>query len=450
MATEDYLFPVWNVSREDKVVDDELPSKSAELAVMIILSIFSVVGTLGNGLVLYVFTRAAIKLTSTIFILALAGTDFLTCILIIPFTVVAISVKYYLKYDIACKTYQFLITCNVPLSAFIMVAIAIDRYICICHPFVHIMTVKRAKFFVGILAGFAVILGLITALGFSVYTVTTTTFTTTFNSTAPYQDTSFVSTRNDSILNNVTYQTNVLEYVNGTYTQTNISFNGVCQLSSTLFSYDFINIYQKIYSSFYLISLLIVLILYGLIYRSVTKQREKRRAQKMGYAKKVNTQSQTDESTMPLNNLKVNGSASARAKTEVAAEGTTITTTISTHLTPSQENGVSDSETHPINRTVSLRKQSPQNDQSKEKKDHNRLANIKTAIMLFIVTIVFIIAFLPAWLMALGVIKFNTVIFYMYFSYNVANPVIYAFMNQMFRENLCKIFNSFGIACNRR
>lgn len=68
------------------------------------------------------------------------------------------------------------------------------------------------------------------------------------------------------------------------------------------------------------------------------------------------------------------------------------------------------------------------------------VANVRTAGMLFVVTAVFIIVFLPAWLMAHEVIPFNPVIFYCYFFYNVANPIVYAFMNKSFRRNLKDVF----------
>ena len=431
----DYLDSVWGTTQKANVnirTDDEpteqdpgLGSTEEITAIIIILCIFSVIGTLGNGLVLYVFTRTAGKLTSTIFILALAITDFITCLLIIPFTVTGIYLRFMLTYDLVCKVYQFLITCNVPLSAFIMVAIAVDRYICICHPFVHVMTVKRAKCIVYILAAFAIVLGIITSLGNGVYMVT--------EQIVNVSDHVIV---NQSLGGEIRYSyltvTNKTEYV-PTYT-------GLCYVSTTILSNTFIDIYQKVYSSFYLISLLIVMVLYGMIYSSVTKQRAKRRKQKLGSGKKVvNTQCQTDESTMPLNNINHNQN---NHKLTVQMEGDTVSTSLSkpmlNRLNNEHENGKVDTESHPINRKQSRNRHDP----NKERRDHDRLANIKTAIMLFIVTLVFIIAFLPAWLMALQVVDFNVVVFYMYFAYNVANPIIYAFMNKMFRDNLEKLFAS--------
>jgi cholecystokinin A receptor/hypocretin (orexin) receptor 2 len=70
-----------------------------------------------------------------------------------------------------------------------------------------------------------------------------------------------------------------------------------------------------------------------------------------------------------------------------------------------------------------------------------RLANIKTAGILFVVTIVFILAFLPAWLMSIRVIDANIIVYYLYFSYNIANPVIYAFFNVTFRKDIKNALN---------
>ncbi|KAH3827584.1 uncharacterized protein LOC127831540 [Dreissena polymorpha] len=447
------LWKVCNVTEPHLDVATLIPSLAADRTaggdytgtiITTILCLFSVVGTLGNGLVLYVFTRTTGKLTSTVFILALAGTDFVTCLAIIPLTVIAIHVQYELMYDGVCKLYQFLITCTVPLSAFIMVAIAVDRYICICHPFSHVMTVLRAKVIVGVVACFAVILGIITALGHGVYQVVNRNETRDL----PYNESissniDFGSNENytrDHVLGGksiVGAPYNVVNY----QTVAEVVYNGTCYPNAVIVSGSFTEVYQKIYSSFYLCSLIIVLILYCLIYSSVTRQRAKRRAQKKeSRVKQVNMQCQTDESTMPLSHTPLRKTKKDTVNNlHVEMEGQTVSTKLT--ISNNHENGSTEMlETKPICTTVVRR--SDDVERQKEKKDHYRLANIKTAIMLFIVTIVFIIAFLPGWLMAHEWLAFDTIVFYMYFVYNVANPVIYAFMNQMFRDNLCKIISS--------
>lgn len=443
-TTDERLRELTTDQAQNPVTTPEIATPSSNYAqticVITILCLFSVIGTLGNGLVLYVFTRTTGKLTSTIFILALAGTDFVTCLIIIPFTVITIHVDYFLPYDSLCKIYQFLITCTVPLSAFIMVAIAVDRYICICHPFAHIMTVKRAKVIVGILTAFAVILGLITALGFSIYQIDSVGNNITASSvTSPISEVIFSRNRTADDWMEVPGETTGARYNQESSVTTRYTVSQ-CKHSPRLFSMNFIAVYQKIYSAFYLCSLLIVLILYSLIYSSVTRQRAKRRQQKMaGRVKQVNTQCQTDESTMPLTKMadkhnKNNSYNNRDLKVEMEGE------TVCTKLSSSQENGNSQSESH-LHKTPSVRRHA-NGEHHRDRRDHNRLANIKTAVMLFIVTVIFMIAFLPSWLMAHEWLTFNMVVFYMYFAYNVANPVIYAFMNQMFRENMCRIFSS--------
>ena len=110
-----------------------------------ILSVLSVMGIAGNSLVLYDFYHKKDQQVSTHFIIVLALVDFTTCLVVIPYTIVLEFRDFLIDYDSLCKLYQFLITSNIPFSALIMVAIAIDRYLCICHPFLNALNLTRAK-----------------------------------------------------------------------------------------------------------------------------------------------------------------------------------------------------------------------------------------------------------------------------------------------------------------
>jgi len=44
--------------------------------------------------------------------------------------------------------------------------------------------------------------------------------------------------------------------------------------------------------------------------------------------------------------------------------------------------------------------------------------------------------------MSLNVVRYNRLVFYVYFVNSVANPIIYSFMNAYFRRELCTIFSS--------
>jgi len=69
------------------------------------------------------------------------------------------------------QIYQFLITSNIPFSALIMVAIAVDRYLCICHPWrsAELMNQSRAKLVVLTLAAFSAAIGVCVALMYGVF-----------------------------------------------------------------------------------------------------------------------------------------------------------------------------------------------------------------------------------------------------------------------------------------
>ena len=75
----------------------------------------------------------------------------------------------------------------------------------------------------------------------------------------------------------------------------------------------------------------------------------------------------------------------------------------------------------------------------KQMVDGTMLANMKTAAMLFVVTVIFFVTFTPAFLTTIGLISFKAYLFYLYFANNVANPIIYSFMNRNFRTDLKKL-----------
>ena len=381
-----------------------------KMAVIGILSFFTVLGSVGNSMVLYVYIRKRNKLASTVFIITLAGTDLMTCVVIIPYTMTVEYLDYYLKYDLFCKLYMFLITSNVPFSAFIMVAIAVDRYLCICHPFTHILNAKRAKCVIFILGMMAVTLGIITAMCYQIFRLEPNEGDVSDNGIRYHEmNDSFLDTMIANIESNLTKITGAYNATVITHSMdTNVDLssmdymaldnNGQCLPISTIFSETFVNMYQKVYSSFFVIVIVTVIVLYVMIYRFVSVRRAKRqrmRSQRSGYA------SCRETSYVETRVSYSNGCA----KTEV-------------------------SDSFP--KSEAVRQQTI--------REKGLVANVRTAGMLFVVTAVFIIVFLPAWLMAHDVIPYNSVIFYFYFFYNVANPIVYAFMNKSFRRNLKDVF----------
>ena len=366
-----------------------------------------------------------------------------------------------LSADWICKLYHFCITFNVPLAAMIMVAIAVDRYFSICHPFLHVVTPQRARIAVVCLSLFAFLLGTVTALAYnyrqivpaqqSFFNGITSNLSSAHSpkslSMFPY----FADQQVDDALNEHTEVTNKLKlgsvdasthvrnhnssvFGANDHEQTFLQTTNKCQPTDEILPYYFILKYQKLYASIYLLSLLAVFIIYALIYRSVSRRRQWRRRQRskkpMGKSMVTMTMEVEDD---VLKSKDVIGQQ--QSIEESFPQSTPVT------FPASSQNG-SDSNTRKKSRPG-------EHNSSKERKDFYILANIRTAAMLFVVTLVFVASFLPAWLMAVNILPFQLVIFYCYFIYNVSNPVIYAFMNHTFRKELKRMLSR-SFNCSRR
>jgi len=187
---------------------------------------------------------------------------------------------------------QFLITCNIPFSLFIMVAIAVDRYLCICHPFTRLLTVFRAKLTVVVLALCAGAIGVCVALTYGVYNqfplyalMAAASANQTLQPAAAAHDVTPVSAGNDvrdwdggnelatcGVRNCSNHQASDVElYL--------LNF-GVCHANGLLLSSEFQRHFQYFYYALFTLCLLIMSVLYALIYYSVLARRSRRHKQK--------------------------------------------------------------------------------------------------------------------------------------------------------------------------
>jgi len=185
------------------------------------------------------------------------------------------------------------------------VAIAIDRYVCICHPLRHatVATACRARVVVVSLAVITVILGLLGAASFSVYHIIfpiTHNWTAADNMTtmppASAADEYFVHYVDnvrllDDILETPPFDSDgenmyQKEIVNGTCVAGNnetdcrslyaVMNTGYCGHSHLILSATFVSGYLHVHSLIYPFCLLAVLVLYTAIYRSVFVRRARR------------------------------------------------------------------------------------------------------------------------------------------------------------------------------
>ncbi|CAG5126327.1 unnamed protein product [Candidula unifasciata] len=422
-----------------------------KIILSVILSIFCVVGTIGNALAFIIYYRKREKGTSTIFILSLAVTDFLTCLINLPYSIAAILLNYRLEYDIVCRLFLYIQTSNVPLSSLIMVAIGIDRYLCICHPFLHIVTVRRAKISVVVLTIIAGLTGIIPALSHSVFrktqneTVSSNSSNETFEYFSsngseatspvfmsqlltnglllepaaefvsdilkhgapvnPQTDNIDVLSTTPSLPTSSIYPSTTTPVIDSTTTE-NASdifpdeyYIGMCVENEDTISENISKTFQITYAVSFLFELLILALLYALIYRSILARRAwKIKRKRMSCYASTNCPETIAEETQLTN---INGG-----------------------------NG----------ETIVLKKNPGRF--SSAMRDRTLHANIKTAAMLFVVTIGFVVSFVPSWLMGLRIVPIQLSVFYMFYINNVINPFIYAFMNRTFREDLFQLVKS--------
>ena len=79
------------------------------------LAVLSIAGSAGNALVLCVFTRRKDNLVSTVYIISLAVVDFITCLIVVPFTIYIEHANFCISSDAVCKVLVIYRDMSVPL-----------------------------------------------------------------------------------------------------------------------------------------------------------------------------------------------------------------------------------------------------------------------------------------------------------------------------------------------
>jgi hypothetical protein len=104
-----------------------------------------VVGVLGNGSVLYVYSTKFRATNHRQFILYLASIDLMACSVCIPLQIADINFPYMFYVVVVCKLMVFLLTIIVLGPAVLLVLVAVERYLKICRPFGRQMTLVVAR-----------------------------------------------------------------------------------------------------------------------------------------------------------------------------------------------------------------------------------------------------------------------------------------------------------------
>lgn len=107
-----------------------------------------VIGCLGNLIVFYIYFTRWRKTTSRVFILALAAFDLINCFITTPTELYFMLNWFQTTNGVVCKFSRFLTFMMNNCSSFTLLGIAVDRYMSICRPLKRQMSTKQAKIIV--------------------------------------------------------------------------------------------------------------------------------------------------------------------------------------------------------------------------------------------------------------------------------------------------------------
>jgi cholecystokinin A receptor len=239
------------------------------------LVVISVVGTIGNLIVAFVYWQKRDKQTSTFFILVLAFIDFTVCFILVPLTIYMEKILFETNSLILCKAYFFLTTTTVPSSSLLMTAIAIDRYFCICQANKNVLTLQKTKVIGVILLVISGLLGVIPALGSIVQPNNgggNSTLTSNQTSSTEDYDTSSISNELEN-----KYDISPSSYYSSNQTNNSTSYQCTVNHDSTSQFAFLIMPFKFVYDFVFVASVITITSLYVLIYKEIYTRRKAKR-----------------------------------------------------------------------------------------------------------------------------------------------------------------------------
>lgn len=408
------------------------------LAVMV--TSLAVVGVIGNVSVLIVYSRRRDNLASNTFIKVLAFIDLLVCSFVMSYSIV--YELHLVSSDIACRFCEFLSHFCVSASNITLVAIATERYIAVCQIGTK-LNINNINVGVWIIFVLSVIVG------------------------APAIGT-FAVVR-DSEVRDIECQF-PHEYSSGKF----------CHFTYTVMGKPLVKAYQTLTMLFFFITVVIIVILYSVIYyvlwkksrlrqlminqastnnlgildnetstnelgsyteEHCTKQwRQRKPTRKGNYSVKYQQESQFLKSNDMDSNCQSNGTS---VDNSLAMDNHMEQSEIDIEIQNSQENAkeVQNNLNVPNNRKIrrkikfSVSAQTGRSEKIKRKKYYHK----RTAKMLFLCSVIYILTWLPFWIDVFGLTN-SLILRYLFFIGNATNPIVYGIVNERVRSAFKRLF----------
>jgi hypothetical protein len=361
----------------------------------IVLAVFigscSLVGTLGNMPVLYVYMHKRDRIPTNTFIKVLAMADLAVCSLVMPYTVF-----YELRMvnsDAICRIVEYIRHVSVFASNFSLVAIALERYVAVCK-LSHKLSVQDVNRGILIIIGISCAMAVPAVLIFAV-----------------------VSTED-------------IADVQGAIAHAQLDFK-YCHFTYTVIGRTGAFVYQSALLAIYCVCVLITVVLYIAIYRYLYLRTQRRHMNNVVSTKcpVVTVDAENEHISLDIMtpaSLSFLPPPNTLASVSHPPKGVDEKQYTESVRDVNEESG----STCPMEDTPSLIPPSnPVHTRSRSYSESKGcLVHQRTATMLFLCTVIVVVSWLPFWFDIFGVTH-NLVLRYLFFLGNASNPIVYGIVN---------------------
>lgn len=366
----------------------------------ILISMCSVVGTLGNIPVLLVYCARRDKRTANTFIKVLAVIDLVVCAVIMPYTIV--YELHLVTSDIVCRLFEFLRHVAVTASNLTLVAIAVERYVAVCV-IRHRLTVHNVNQGMCVVVGVSVVIATPSMAMFATVTLKEV----------------------DDVMCSFPH-----DFAEG------FTF---CHFTTGLMGPVLAFVYQAGLMIFFFFTFILIVVLYSIVYYSLWK-RAQQRSRKIP-ASKGDVTSSLKKDSFALLRIFVQEQVEELQIADVTNDPSEC------FMDPEDESSIQGGsgclELNTWDRkVVKVPVVIPPTSRMSVKK-HRR-----TARMLFLCSVVFLVTWLPFWIDVFGYTH-NLCIRYLFFIGNASNPLVYGLANPYFRQAFLKLFVNYKSLCSR-
>lgn len=370
---------------------------------VVFMCLLMLIGIPGNVIVLFVYIRQRSRTSVKYFMIILAILDLFACVVIHPYIIMKMFNNFDQQWTLKCKVFEFFVHSTLAVSTFVLTTVALDRYNAICRPLKFAKSSKNAPYHLGFdfVFGIAISFPLLAFYG-------TRTITVSFKGHNLKGYICDYSDEWDSTMDANVFRSLML-----------VGFLSVVVTMSILYSRVAYTAYKTI----------------GRVSPSSGTQTENetpngsslgRRLAFKQSEQKGSSQQKSSDSGLPSSSVMKNKQINARLFM----------------VTPPQRNRQQPAIMHP---TV-----------TKEQLSRKLSTKFKAAKILFLVTAVFFLSWLPFWIIRIGRIidpsfwtnkddfqvAFEYFLNRLFYINNAANPIIYTLINQQFRLEVLKYINT--------